>query len=156
MINSCVLVGRLCAAPEAKPTNSGMMVCNFRLAVNRTRKAEDGQQQADFLDIVCFDKTAQFVAQYVDKGALVGVEGRIQTRSWQTQDGQKRWAVEIIANSVQALETRKDAEARRAQGGTQQEPAPQTQDGSMPRAAGPSSAPATSGDFGPEDDPFGD
>lgn len=150
MINSCVLVGRLCAAPEVKPLTNGGHVGNFRLAVNRNRKDSDGKDEADFLDIVCFNKTAEFVGQYVDKGAMVGVEGRIQTRSWSTQDGQKRWAVEIIANRVQTLETRKDAEARRGTSGEPQS-APTPAATPAPRASGSGFS-----DDKFEDDPFGD
>ncbi len=122
MINSCVLVGRIGNDPEMRYTPSGMAVVNFRLAVPRRRRSQDEEDQTDWLNIVAFGKTAEFVAQYMDKGALVGVEGRIQSRSWETQDGQRRSTVEIIANSVQALESRQEAERRRA--GRQPGPGP--------------------------------
>ena len=113
MLNTVVLVGRLCTQPESKLTTSGTTVGNFRIAVNRRGKSDE----ADFFNVVCFEKTAQFVAQYVDKGALVGVEGRLQSRTYQTQNGENRYVVEVIANSVQALESKREAEQRRAQAG---------------------------------------
>ncbi len=172
MINSCVLVGRIANDPEMRYATSGTAVTNFRLAVNRQRKGADGQEETDFLDIVAFGKTAEFVAQFMDKGSLVGVEGRIQARSWQTQDGQPRRTVEIIANSVQALESRQEAERRRAARGVsapsqsaapqgaapQGPPPPQQAGGAYPAGgyqgnAGAAEAPPVA-DF--EEDPFGD
>lgn len=148
MINSCVLVGRIVNDPELRYTPTGTAVCNFRVAVDRGgRKDESGEKITDFLDVVCFGKQAEFVSQYLDKGSLIGVEGRIQSRTWQTQEGQKRYSVEIIANSVQALESRQEAERRRAARG----------------AAAPAHAPAaatTPGDdaapISDDEDPFGD
>jgi len=72
VINSCVLVGRIASDPEMRYTTSGMAVTNFRLAVSRQRKSQDGQDDTDWLDIVAFAKSAEFVAQYLDKGSLVG------------------------------------------------------------------------------------
>ncbi len=117
MINNVVLVGRLAKDPEMRYTSSGTAVTNFRLAVSRPprRDAPEGEEeQPDWLDIVTWGKVAENCAQYLDKGSLVGIEGRVQSRSWQTQDGQNRYAVEINARSVQFLETRQEAERRRA------------------------------------------
>ncbi len=114
MINSCVLVGRLGNDPEMRYTPSGTAVVNFRMAVTRQRRSQDAEEQTDWLNIVAFGKTAEFVAQYLDKGSLIGVEGRVQSRTWETQDGQRRSAVEIVANNIQALESRQEAERRRA------------------------------------------
>ena len=113
MLNTVVLVGRLCTQPESKQTTSGTTVGNFRIAVNRRGKSDE----ADFFNVVCFEKTAQFVTQYVDKGALVGVEGRLQSRTYQKENGDNVHVVEVIANSVQALESKREAEQRRAQAG---------------------------------------
>ncbi len=140
MINSCVLVGRIANDPEMRYATSGTAVTNFRLAVNRQRKGADGQEETDFLDIVTFGKTAEFVAQFMDKGSLVGVEGRIQSRTWQTQDGQRRYSVEVIANSVQALESRQEAERRRAARGVS----------APPQGAAPQGAPAPAGGAYPD------
>ncbi len=98
MINNVVLVGRLGNDPELKHTSSGTAVTNFRLAVSRPpqRNAPEGsKEQTDWLDIVTWGRVAENCAQYLDKGALVAIEGRVQSRTWQTQDGQKRYAVEI-------------------------------------------------------------
>ena len=117
MINSVVLVGRIGKDPEMKYAQSGTPICKFSLAVNRRGEKDE----TDWLNIVCFGKTAEFVAQYMDKGALVGIEGRIQTSEYQDKQDNKRTWTEIVAHSVQGLETRADAEARRA-GGQEQEP----------------------------------
>lgn len=114
MINNVVLVGRLVADPELKYTTGGMPVAKFRLAVDRGMKGEDGKSQVDFLNIVAFQKTAELVNQYLDKGAVAGIEGRIQTRSWEGQDGKRNYAVEVVANAVRFLESKAEAERRRA------------------------------------------
>jgi single-strand DNA-binding protein len=132
MINNVVLVGRLASKPELKYTASGMPVVNFRLAVGRGKKAEDGKEETDWLDVVAFQKTAELVAQWLDKGSVVGVEGRVQSRTWQAQDGTKRYAVEIAASAVRFLESKQEAERRRAAKGqaapAAQAPAPAVAD----------------------------
>ena len=152
MINTCTLSGRIATDPEMRYTTTGKAVVNFRLAVDRGRKGQDGQEQADFLDIVTFEKTAEFVAQWLDKGALVGVEGRIQARDWQTSDGQARRTIEIVASRVHFLESKFEAERRRAAKGV-----------SGPRPAAPAGAPAVApppdaeyGAVRDDEDPFGD
>ncbi len=155
MINNVVLVGRLAKDPEMRYTSSGTAVTNFRLAVSRPprRDAPEGEEeQTDWLDIVTWGKVAENCAQYLDKGSLVGIEGRVQSRSWQTQDGQNRYAVEINAQRVQFLETRQEAERRRAS--RPQRPAASGGDGS--EAQPPAQA---DDDFGPVpegEDIFGD
>ncbi len=156
MINTVVLVGRIGNDPEMRYTPSGMPVVNFRLGVTRVRRGDTGEDQTDWFDIVCFQKTAEFVSQYLDKGALVGVEGRLQSRTWEGADGRKNYRVEIIANNVQSLESRQEAERRRAARG-QAAPTP---------SAAPDIVPEP--DFEPElppddfetanemEDPFGD
>lgn len=113
MINNVTLTGRLTADPELKHAASGTAIATFRLAVDRGRKGDDGETQADFIKIVAFQKTAELAAQYLDKGSLVGIEGRIQSRTWEDNDGKRRYEVEVIADRVVFLESRKDAEARR-------------------------------------------
>ena len=114
MVNSVVLVGRLTADPEMRYTPNGVAVANFRLAVNRPgrRDQEDDRQQADFIDIVAWRQQAEFCGNYLNKGALVGIEGRIQVRNWETQDGQRRRTTEVVAFRVQALESRAERERR--------------------------------------------
>ncbi len=115
MINNVVLVGRLANDPEMRYTGSGTAVTNFRLAVSRPprRDAPDSEEQTDWLNIVTWGRVAENCAQYLDKGSLVGIEGRVQSRNWQTQDGQNRYSVEINAQRVQFLESRQEAERRR-------------------------------------------
>lgn len=119
MINNVVLVGRLANDPEMRYTPSGTAVTKFRLAVARPprRGGEEGaaaEEETDWLNIVTWGSVAENVAQYLDKGALVGIEGRVQSRTWETQDGQKRYEVEINARNVQFLESRQEADRRRA------------------------------------------
>jgi len=108
-INTVVLTGRLCADPELKHSGKGTAIANFRLAVDRNGKDEG----ADFFTCVAFEKTAELVCKFCDKGSLVGVEGRLQARQWETDSGDKRTAVEVVANRVQFMESRSEAEARR-------------------------------------------
>ena len=109
MINRVVLVGRLTKEPELRTTPSGAKVCQYTLAVNRTRKAE-GQQDADFINCVSWNKTAELMNHYLSKGALIGIEGRIQTRSYDNQQGQKVYVTEVITDSVQFLESKPKAQ----------------------------------------------
>jgi len=107
MLNRVVLIGRLTADPELRYTPSGLPVANFRLAVNRM-KTQSGQQEADFFNIVVWQKTAEFAANYLNKGRLVAVDGRLQARQWTTNDGQRRTSVEVVGERVQALERRRE------------------------------------------------
>ena len=112
-MNTVVLSGRLGNEPEMTYTPSGTAITKFRLAVSRRVKKGSDQQDTGWLDVVCFGNVAESAANYLDKGALVGVEGRVQSRTWEKQDGGKGYAVEIVANAVDFLESRKEAEARR-------------------------------------------
>jgi len=109
MINRVVLVGRLTRDPELRQTQTGISVASFSLAVNRTFTNQSGQREADFVPVVVWRKQAENVAQYVHKGSLVGVEGRLQTRSYDAADGSKRFVMEVVADSVQFLESRQSA-----------------------------------------------
>ena len=111
MINRVVLIGRLTRDPELRRTPQGDAVTSFTLAVNRNYTDKDGQQQADFINCVVWKKTAENVERYCSKGSLVGVEGRIQTSSYDNQQGQKVYVVEVICNSVQFLDTRQKNQA---------------------------------------------
>jgi single-strand DNA-binding protein len=101
-INHVVLIGRLARDPEQRTTPTGTTVVNFTIAVDR-RPRPDGTKEADFVRIVTFNKTAENCATYLSKGKLAAVEGRLQVRTYQGQDGQNRTATEIIANAVQFL-----------------------------------------------------
>lgn len=111
MINRAVVCGRLVRDPELRRTQNGTPVASFTLAVNRTFKNADGQQEADFLNCVAWNKTAEIVDQYCSKGNLVGVEGRLQSRSYQDNQGNNRTVVEIIADQVQFMQS-KDSSAQ--------------------------------------------
>lgn len=107
MINRVVLVGRLTRDPELRRTNNGTAVTSFNLAVNRTFQSADGQD-ADFIPCVCWNKLAENVEQYCFKGSLVGIEGRLRSRSYDNAQGQKIFVVEAVCDSVQFLESKKD------------------------------------------------
>jgi single-strand DNA-binding protein len=128
-MNVVALVGRIGSDPEMRYTPSGLAITKFRLGVTRQRKSETGEQETDWLDVVTFGKTAEFVSQYLDKGAHVGVTGRIQSRTWEAQDGSKRYAVEIIAENVDFMESKQEAERRRAARSAREGGAPAPQGG---------------------------
>lgn len=100
MYNKAILIGRLTAEPELKYTQSGTSVVSFRIAVDRPYKGQDGQRQADFITIVCWRQQAEFVSKYFHKGDPIGIEGPIQTRNYEDRQGNKRTAVEVVADQV--------------------------------------------------------
>ncbi len=103
MINRVVLVGRLTRDLDLRKTPSGASVVSFSIACNRRTKVE-GQPDADFINCVAWNKTADLMAQYLHKGALIGIEGRIQTRTYDDKDGKKVYVTEVVTESVQFLE----------------------------------------------------
>ena len=105
-INRTILVGRLVKSPELKKTGNGTSVTSFTLAVNRAFQAQGQEKQADFIQCICWNRVAENTAQYTKKGSLLGVEGRIQTRNYQNQQGQTVYVTEVVADSVQFLETK--------------------------------------------------
>lgn len=106
-INRVVLIGRLTRDPELRKTQNGTSVCSFTLAVNR-RQNQDGTQDADFINCVAWNKLADNIQLYQKKGNQLGIEGRINTRSYDNQQGQKVYVTEVIAESVQFLTPRND------------------------------------------------
>ena len=104
MINRVVLVGRLTKDPEYRTTPSGVSVATFTLAVNRTFTNAQGEREADFINVVVFRRQAENVNNYLFKGSLVGVDGRIQSRSYENQEGRRIFVTEVVADSVQFLE----------------------------------------------------
>lgn len=107
-INSVVLVGRLTKDPELKYTQSGIAVTRFTLAVNRNFTNQQGQREADFVNCVVWRKSAESTANYLKKGSLAGVTGRIQTSNFEGKDGNRVFMTEVIAESVQFLEPKKN------------------------------------------------
>ncbi|WP_342505659.1 single-stranded DNA-binding protein [Sporosarcina sp. FSL K6-2383] len=106
MINRVVLVGRLTKDPELKYTQTGVAVTRFTLAVNRTFSSASGEREADFINCVTWRKQAENTANFLRKGSLTGIEGRIQTSSFDGQDGKRVFMTEVVADSVQFLEPR--------------------------------------------------
>lgn len=108
-MNKVILIGNLASDPESRTTSSGIAQCSFRLAVQRRFANASGVREADFLPIVCWRQTAELCSKYLLKGRKVAVEGSIQTRSYDAQDGTKRFVTEIIADSVEFLSSREES-----------------------------------------------
>ena len=128
MLNTIVLIGRLTRDPELRYTPSGTAVCSFSLAVDRPYTNQQGERETDFIDIVVWRREAETVSQHLSKGRMAAVQGRLQIRSYETQDGQKRKVAEVVAETVRFLD--------------------------RPRRDGPSGGPSTGApeaDFGDED-----
>ena len=112
MLNRIVLQGRFCKDPELRHTQSGTAVASFSLAVERDFKDKaTGEKATDFIDIVAWRQTAEFVSRYFSKGRMAVVEGRLQTRSYEDKNGSKRKAVEVVADSVYFADSRKDGDS---------------------------------------------
>jgi len=122
MLNQVVLIGRMGNDPELKYTPSGVAVATFRLAVDRPFKSQSGERETDWIDVVTWRQSAEFAANYLSKGRLVAVQGRIQTRTWVAQDGTKRKAFEVVADRVTGLD--KPREQAAAAVGAEEETAP--------------------------------
>ena len=116
MINNVILVGRLTKDPEIRMTQSGTKVCSFTLAVNRKVQAQ-GQPDADFINCVAWSKTAELMEQWLHKGSLIGVEGRIQTRNYDNQQGQRVYITEVVVQNVTFLEPKNGSTAQNGQEG---------------------------------------
>ncbi|MDX1807508.1 MAG: single-stranded DNA-binding protein [Paenisporosarcina sp.] len=115
-INRVVLVGRLTKDPELKYTPSGVAVCRFTLAVNRSFSNQQGEKEADFINIIVWRKPAENAANFLKKGHLAGVEGRIETGSYEGQDGKRVYTTEVVADNVQFMEPKRDNQPSTQQG----------------------------------------
>ncbi len=138
-MNVVALIGRVVADPELRYTPNGHAVTTIRVAVDRRFKSPSGEKETDFFDVIAWKQSAEFAANYLKKGRLVGIEGRLQQRSWVQQDGQKRSKIDVVANSLQGLD--------RPQGGG----APREESAPMPTEE---SAPIADADM--DYDPFAD
>lgn len=118
MINNVVLVGRLTKDPDLRYTSSGSAVASFTLAVNRNFTNQNGNREADFINCVIWRKPAETMANYARKGALLGVVGRIQTRSYENQQGQRVYVTEVVCENFQLLESRSVSEQRQSHDGS--------------------------------------
>lgn len=100
MLNKVILMGRLTKDPELKTTNSGVSVCSFSVAIDRKFVKQGEERQTDFINVIAWRQTAEFVSRYFSKGRMINVVGSIQTRSWDDQDGKKRYATDVVADEV--------------------------------------------------------
>ena len=116
-MNRAMLVGRITAKPELRYTPSNIPYTRFSIAINRTFSSRDGQRETDFINIVVWRKQAENVCNFLDKGSLVGVEGRIQSGSYDDKDGNKRYTMDVVADNVQFLESRSQAQSRSTSAG---------------------------------------
>ncbi|WP_283746293.1 MULTISPECIES: single-stranded DNA-binding protein [Bacillus cereus group] len=121
MLNRVILVGRLTKDPDLRYTANGVAVATFTLAVNRTRTNQQGEREADFIVCVVWRKTAENVANYLKKGSLAGVDGRLQTRNYDGQDGKRVYVTEVLAESVQFLEPRNGGQGHQGGAGGEQQ-----------------------------------
>lgn len=110
MFNLVVLTGRLTADPELKTTQSGISVTSFSVAVNRPYRTGE-EQQTDFINVVAWRKTAEFISKYFKKGNMIGIEGSIQTRKYTDKNGNNRTAFEVVVNNAQFVESKRDSAA---------------------------------------------
>lgn len=111
MLNRYICIGRLCAAPELKTTQTGKPVTSFALAVNRPRRSEDGTSDADFIDCVAWDDLASFICKYFTKGSQMAIEGRLQTRTYTTRSGEKRKVTEVVIERAHFTGKKEEQEA---------------------------------------------
>lgn len=124
MLNNIVLIGRLTRDPELRYTQSGKAVATLRLAVERGTTNPQGEKETDFIDVVVWERQAESAANYLQKGRLVGVQGRLQIRTYETQEGQKREKAEVVAMTVRYLDKAQDQTGPGAGGGDQRRPGP--------------------------------
>lgn len=111
-MNRVMLIGRLTAKPELRYTSSNIPFARFSVAINRTFSNSQGQRETDFINVVVWRKQAENVCNFLDKGSLVSVEGRLQTGSYDDKDGNKRYSMDVVGDSVQFLESKSQAQNR--------------------------------------------
>lgn len=119
MINNVILTGRITKDLEKHQTNKGTSVVNFSLAVDRRRKNANGDREADFISIQAWGLTADLLCKYCGKGSLIGIEGRIQTRNYENNQGQRVYVTEVVAENVTFLDSKKNNNDQSQQGGYQ-------------------------------------
>ena len=114
MLNKVILTGRLTATPELKTTTGGISVTTFSIAVQRQYKSADGSYPTDFINIVAWRITAEFITRFFEKGQLIAIVGSIQTRNYEDKTGAKRTAFEVVADEAQFVESKRDSAAAAA------------------------------------------
>ncbi|MBR1386268.1 MAG: single-stranded DNA-binding protein [Bacilli bacterium] len=112
MMNKIILIGRLTKDAEVRYTTSNRACASFNIAVNRTYTNQEGQREADFINIVAWDKLGENVSKYTHKGSLVAVEGRLQVRSYENQEGRRIYVTEVVASTVQFLDSKEKTEQK--------------------------------------------
>mgnify|MGYP000820702059 FL=1 len=142
MLNVVAIIGRMVKDPELKTTNSGKSVCSFRIANDSGYKDASGQSQTNWLDVTAWGKTAEFVCKYFPKGALIAIDGRLQTRQYQDKNGNNRTAVEVVANNVNFAGSKSNGSNQG--GGSYQNAAPSYQNAAPARPAAVEEAPSYS------------
>ena len=140
MLNVVAIMGRLVADPELRTTQTGINVVSFRIACDRNFARPGEQRQADFIDVVAWRQTAEFVSKYFQKGSLIAIEGSIQSRQYQDKNGNNRTAVEIVANNVSFAGSKGSNQG----GGADQNSAPSYQNQAPARPAAVEAAPSYS------------
>ncbi len=157
-LNVFACTGRVGRDPETRFIGDGTQVTSFSVAIGNKKKGDDGSYGADWINVSCFRKTAEFAANYINKGDRIALSGYLQVRNWQDQEGNKRTATDIVANDLTMLTTKAEKEARGDGGGSA--PAPQQQAGQRQRGsagpgpgAPPPGIPVSNND---DYDPFGD
>ena len=148
-MNKCELIGRLTKDPELKLTSNQTAYCNFTIAVDRRFKDANGQRQADFINCVAWRQTASFISNYFHKGSKIGIVGSLQSRSYDGNDGQKRYVTEVVVDEAEFVES---SGSGRSGSDAQMQSQPQPQAGSV--AASAPTAPAKSIDSDYGDDSF--
>lgn len=114
MLNSVIIMGRLTRDPEMRHTQNGTAVASLTLACDRDFKPKNGEKETDFIDVVVWGKTAEFAANYFNKGRMVIVEGRLQVRGWQDKDGNKRKSTEVVADRMYFGDSKQDGKKQTA------------------------------------------
>lgn len=142
-MNRVCLVGRLTAKPELRYTGTNIPYARFTVAVNRTFNNAQGEREADFIGVIAWRRQAENIANYLDKGSQVSIDGRIQTGSYTDKDGNRRYTTDVVADNVQFLDSRRQSEARNS--------APTPYDYQEPTAPTP-----VNNSVNVEDDPFAD
>ena len=141
MLNVVAIMGRLARDPELRQTTTGKSVASFRIACDRGRRDANGQSQADWIDVVAWDRQAEFVCKYFQKGSLIVVDGRLQTRTYQDKNtGANRTAVEVVANNISFAGPKSSNQG----GGSYQNAAPSYQNQAPARPAAVEAAPSYS------------
>ena len=139
MLNKIIIMGRLTRDPELRRTGSGTAVTSFSLAVDRDFKSQSGEKETDFIDVVAWRSTAEFVSKYFTKGRMAVVTGRLQIRNWTDKEGNKRRSAEVVADNVYFGDSKRDAESG---------PAPSYgQSGGYGQSYGAAPSPAPASDF---------